>query len=94
MSGEPYPRFPFQPHPFQPYPETYGGMRIIVSETCLKDVPNKIKPSRHRSKRILKKLMKQTHREPAIFNINGSLIMHPVHYEELKRKFRENGNLI
>jgi hypothetical protein len=86
MSGEPFnPRL---------YPEVFNGMRVVVSEHCLKDVPNDIKPSRHRSKRVLKKLMKRTHREPAIFSINGTLMMHPDTYLEFKRKLKENDNFV
>jgi len=72
----------------------YAGMRIVVSENCVKQVSDPVKPSRHRSKRIWKKLLSRTHSEPAIFHINGMLMMHPVTYQELKRKLRENGDSV
>lgn len=72
---------------------SFNGMKVVVSETCLKQVSDPVKPSKHRSKRILKKLLKRTHSEPAIFNINGTLYMHPVTYLELKRKLEHDNSI-
>uniref|UniRef100_UPI0030EB1B30 hypothetical protein n=1 Tax=Pseudomonas sp. JAI120 TaxID=2723063 RepID=UPI0030EB1B30 len=50
-------------------------------------------PSKNRSKRVLKKLIKRYGSEfkmvPAIFNMQGRIIAHPDRYAELRAMFKE-----
>lgn len=71
-----------------------GDLPIIVSPYALTLVvtDERLFPvSRHRSKRIHKKLIKRYGgefkiiREPAIWNMLGKIVLHPSLYEEFKR---------
>ena len=64
-------------------------MKVITSEHALKDSDQRLfKASRHRSKRIRKKLIKRFGGEfrkvPCVFQFGDMLIVHPLHYEMLK----------
>jgi hypothetical protein len=65
--------------------------RIICSDAALKETRERLFPaSRHRSKRIHKKLVKRFGGEfrkvPAIFRLsNGDLVAHPALYREIQR---------
>ncbi len=67
------------------------GMQIIYSAAALKDTDVRLFPvSRHRSKRIHKKLVKrfggEFKREPAIFRMGDKWIVHPVYKREIERE--------
>jgi len=69
------------------------GLRLIVSENALEATEERLFPySKHRSKRIRKKLMKRFGGEfrkvPAIFMTRDTIIMHPVMYEQFERAAR------
>jgi hypothetical protein len=71
---------------------SFGGMRIICDPNALKDTIDRTFPvSRHRSARTHKKLIKRFGGEfrkgPAIFQINGCLIVHPSLYQQLERRY-------
>lgn len=65
--------------------------RIICSDYALKDTEERLFPaSRHRSKRVRKKLMKRFGGEfrkvPAIFKLaNGDMVCHPSLYRQIQR---------
>lgn len=59
-----------------------GGMRIIFSEVALENTEERLFPeSKHRSKRILKKLVKrhggEFRKKPCIWRSGSTLIAHP-----------------
>ena len=62
------------------------GTRIIETEAALADTdePN-FPPSRHRSKRLHKKLLKRHgyKKQPCSWHIGGVIYMHPVRYREM-----------
>lgn len=69
------------------------GMHIMVSEYALKDTDQRLFPvSRHRSKRVRKKLVRrfggEFKRVPCIFQTPRGLIAHPVMYDQLKRELQ------
>ncbi len=64
-----------------------GGLPVIVSNMALKETTERLFPvSRHRSKRIHKKLVKRFGGEfrmvPTIWKMRHKLIMHPALYEQ------------
>lgn len=71
------------------------GVRIIQTEAALKDTtePN-FPPSRHRSKRIFKKLLKRHgyKKVPAIWHLpNGTISAHPVLYQQIRLELDRAG---
>lgn len=67
------------------------GLRISVSDFALKETDERLFPeSRHRSKRIRKKLMKRFGGEfkkvPCIYKTPHGLVAHPTMYDQLKRE--------
>lgn len=67
----------------------YQGVRVIFTETALEKSAERLFPeSKHRSKRILKKLLRRFGGEfrmvPAIFMINGEIYAHPAHRANFK----------
>jgi hypothetical protein len=74
------------------YPTPFNGVEVICDPNCLQDTTERNFPaSKNRSKRIHKKLVKRFGSEfkkvPAMFQIQGRIIAHPVRYAELKRHF-------
>jgi hypothetical protein len=74
------------------YPLPFDGVRIIKDHNALAETTERLFPtSRHRSKRVRKKLMKRFGGEfrkvPAIFRIQGRIIAHPARYAELMLAF-------
>lgn len=68
----------------------FGGMRIIFSEYALEATDVRLFPaSKHRSKRIHKKLVKrfggEFRKQPCMFRQGDTLIAHPVYRAELQR---------
>jgi len=68
-----------------------GGLPIIVSNMALKETTERLFPaSRHRSRRIHKKLLKRFGSEfrmvPAIWKTPHSIIMHPDLYAQMKER--------
>lgn len=65
-----------------------GGMAITVSEYAVQRIGRWFPESRHRSRRILKKLIKRHGGEwitkPAAFQTRQGLIIHPALYAEVK----------
>jgi len=69
--------------------QSFGGLPIIVSDHALKETTERLFPvSRHRSRRVHKKLLKRFGSEfrkvPAIWKTPNSLIMHPTLYAQMK----------
>lgn len=70
-------------------------MRVLPSPYALAETTERNFPvSRHRSKRVHKKLVKrfqgEFRKEPAMFRLpDGTIIAHPDRYQELKRLIRE-----
>lgn len=68
------------------------GMPVVVSDFCGVPVPN-YKESRHRSKRIMKKLNKRfggpTKIEPRIYIIGGKMFAHPEQISAISRCNRD-----
>lgn len=65
------------------------GIPITVSEFALQETTERLFPaSRHRSRRIHKKLVKRFggvfKKTPAIFKTPAGFLMHPVRYAELR----------
>lgn len=66
------------------------GLRILESAACLKETGERNFPlSRHRSKRVRKKLVKrfggEFRREPVVFLLpDGTVIAHPVVYQQIR----------
>jgi hypothetical protein len=73
------------------------GVEIVVSELCYEEVQVRNFPvSRHRSRRIHKKLVKryggEYHivRKPRSYRVGDRLIMHPEIYAILREKYHGN----
>lgn len=69
---------------------SFGGVRIIFSEVALADTKERLFPeSRHRSKRIHKKLVKrhggEFRKEPCIWKSGNTIIAHPKFKAEFER---------
>lgn len=69
----------------------YAGMRLIFTASALKDSNERTFPvSRHRSKRIHKKLVKRFGGEfrkvPAIYSTRDTIFAHPSFKAELERR--------
>ncbi len=66
-----------------------GGITVVPSPWATREKWN-FKPSRHRSKRVHKKLLKrfgcQTVKVPAMYMIDGTYVAHPEMIEALKPK--------
>lgn len=80
----------FSPHLF--------GTPIIFSQYALEETDERLFPaSRHRSKRIHKKLVKRFGGEfrkvPAIFKTPQGIIMHPNFRAEFERALKESSNV-
>lgn len=76
--------------PILPLP--FNGIEVIEDHNALANTTERTFPaSRHRSKRIHKKLVRrfggEFKKEPAIFQIQGRIIAHPARYAELKAMF-------
>ncbi len=73
-----------------------GGLgHIVVTTHALVETEERLFPaSRHRSKRIRKKLIKRYGGEfrmkPAAFQTPNGIIMHPALYAQLKQRMKEN----
>lgn len=79
---------------------TFGGMRVISDSNALKETEERLFPaSRHRSRRIRKKLIKRFGGEfrkvPTSYQIgNHTLLMHPAIYQQLQQQLiRERDRL-
>jgi hypothetical protein len=71
----------------------FNGCRVVVSEAALAETTERNFPlSRHRSRRVHKKLVKrfggEFRKEPAIFQTPDSFIMHPTRWVEVEREMR------
>jgi hypothetical protein len=69
-----------------------GGMRLVFTATALAETDVRTFPvSRHRSKRIRKKLVKrfggEFRKEPAIFRTMDTIYAHPSFKAEIERQF-------
>lgn len=70
----------------------FTGMRVVVDPNALEETDERLFPvSRHRSKRVHKKLMKRFGSEfrkvPAAFRVGRDMIIvHPVMYEKLRQQ--------
>lgn len=78
------------------YPVPFNGIQVVEDPNCLADTTERNFPaSRHRSKRIRKKLLKrfgsEFRKEPAIFQIQGRIYAHPARYREMRAMFRAFG---
>lgn len=80
---------------FTPYsyskPRFVPGLEIVVSDLALKDSDVRLFPeSKHRSRRIHKKLVKRFGGEfrkvPCIWRMADKILMHPTLYAELQRQ--------
>lgn len=66
--------------------------KIYVTASATEIVPGEFNfpPSRHRSKRIHKKLVKRfgsyEKRKPATLQVGDNIYMHPVHWHEMQRQ--------
>lgn len=72
------------------------GVPIIVSEHALEETKERLFPeSRHRSRRIRKKLLRRFGGEfrmkPAIWQTQEGLVMHPTHYRALRARMKGHG---
>lgn len=78
--------------------------KIYVTANATEIVPGEFNfpPSRHRSKRIHKKLMKRfgsyEKRRPATLQVGDNIYMHPIHWHEMQRQLvhrraREEGRM-
>lgn len=73
-----------------------GSLQIVVSEHAYRVIngERKFPASKHRSRRILKKLIKrhggEYHliHEPLAYQIGNQFIVHPKIYEEMKRRVK------
>ena len=83
---------------FTPYsytnPRFVPGVEIVVSDLALKDSDVRLFPeSKHRSRRIHKKLVKRFGGEfrkvPCVWRMPDKIVMHPALYAELQRKTSE-----
>lgn len=66
----------------------FGSLRVIEAHSALAETTERLFPeSRHRSARILKKLIKrhggEFRKEPAVFRVGDTIYAHPAHYREL-----------
>jgi hypothetical protein len=73
--------------------EHLGGLSIIASEMALKETAERLFPaSRHRSKRVHKKLLKrfggEFRKAPTIWKTPNSIIMHPALYFQMKERVK------
>lgn len=71
----------------------FNGMPIFISPNCLGDGHERLFPeSKHRSKRIHKKLIKRFGTEfkqiPCIYKTEQGFHMHPLKYEEFLRELQ------
>lgn len=69
---------------------TFGGLRIIFTETALEATDERLFPaSKHRSKRIHKKLVKrfggEFRKRPCMWKIGNVIYAHPVYRAEINR---------
>ena len=77
----------------------FNGMQIVLSQYALEETEVRLFPeSRHRSKRILKKLIKRHggvfEKQPCAYKIGDKLFMHPQVYKVFKNKFQDNPTTI
>jgi hypothetical protein len=75
------------------YPTPFNGVQVFEDHNCLADTTERTFPvSRHRSRRVHKKLVKrhggEFKKEPAIFQIQGRIYAHPTRYAELRAAFK------
>ena len=78
----------------QDRPFFYGLPEYVVTPNALAETEVRLFPeSKHRSKRIRKKLLKrfggEFKKEPAAFKIGNRIIIHPALYERLKQQIPE-----
>lgn len=74
------------------FPLPFNGIEVIQDPNALANTTERTFPlSRHRSRRIHKKLVKrfggEFKKEPAIFQIQGRIFAHPARYAELRAAF-------
>lgn len=75
-------------------PFAYNGVKIIFSEYALRDTEVRNFPvSRHRSKRVFKKLIKRYGSEyvkkPCMYQVAGDgIVAHPSYRAEIERKLK------
>lgn len=74
------------------YPTPFNGIQVIKDHNALAQTTERNFPaSKHRSKRIHKKLVKrfggEFRKQPAIFQIQGKIYAHPARYAELMAAF-------
>lgn len=68
---------------------TFSGVEIVYSEHATEPTP--IPPAKNRKPRVLKKLRKRAGRRPAIYQLDGKLIVHPAFRVAIKAAmFNEN----
>lgn len=74
------------------------GMRVIQSSAAVETIGHAvimIRPSRHRSRRVLKKLAKRRQNaatritKPCAYNTPHGLVVHPAIYDQLCRGLRD-----
>ncbi|WP_439398767.1 hypothetical protein ACRQ5Q_15305 [Bradyrhizobium sp. PMVTL-01] len=79
-------------------PPTPPRLTVTFSTFALKDSEERLfPPSKHRSRRILKKLIKRHggvfRRVPAMYVINGEIIAHPSFRSQLEAQFKETNHV-
>ena len=77
----------------------YAGHEVVITLNAMCETEVRLFPeSKHRSKRIRKKLLKrfggEFKMEPAAFQVGNRIVMHPSLYEELKLKANNRPNRI
>lgn len=79
-----------------PWPGTYAGLRVIEDANAREHVADDIfwpRPSRHRSRRILRKLLRRWAKprfEPMAYQLrNGTIVAHPSIVAALRARTRQ-----
>jgi hypothetical protein len=76
-----------------PQGASFSGLRVVWTDAAVEKVVTvaPFNPSRHRSARITKKLIKRNTRityKPACFRVGSTLLMHPAMRPELERHLK------
>jgi hypothetical protein len=71
-----------------------GGMRVVFSINCLESTDERLFPeSRHRSRRITKKLVKRHggafRKRPCMFKSGDTIYAHPIYKSQLEAAFKD-----
>lgn len=74
----------------------FGGTKIIFTTNALKDTDERLFPeSKHRSKRIHKKLVKrfgsEFRKQPCMWRVGDMIYAHPAYRAELQRLIERQG---